>query len=312
MRVVFLGTPVWAAAYLTAIQQAGSEIVLVVSQPDRRRSRGRKLQPTPVKQAALELGLTVMQPEQVNSDAAVARIRATEPELLLTVAYGQILGKRLLEVPKLGALNVHYSLLPELRGPAPVQHALLEGLERTGVTLQEMAEQVDAGDILAQQATAIEPDDNADTLCRKLTEVGTAMVAAALPELAAGELLSRPQNHAAATYAPLLTKADTQLDFTQSAEAVRNRIRAFAPTPGAYCLLQGRRLKITAAEIVNDSSQAAGEPGTIVEINSDSGPVIKTGEGLLLVKRVQPAGRREMEAAEWLRGARIEAGTVLS
>ncbi len=312
MQVVFLGTPIWAAAYLPAIQQAGSEIAVVISQPDRARSRGRKVQPTPVKQAALEMGIAVLQPEQVNSEEALAQIGATEPDVLLTVAYGQILGKRLLALPRLAALNVHYSLLPQLRGPAPVQHALLQGMAQTGVTLQEMAEEVDAGDILVQEAAAIGPDDNADTLCRKLTEVGTGMVTAALPQIAAGELLGRPQNHAEATYAPLLTKADMQLDFTRSAEAVRNRIRAFAPRPGAYCLLGDRRLKITVAEIVNDSCEAAGEPGTIVEIDSDSGPLVRTGEGLLLVRRVQPEGRREMSAVEWLRGARVEAGTLLS
>jgi len=184
-------------------------------------------------------------------------------------------------------------------------------LEHTGVTLQAMTAEVDAGDVLAQEEVVIERDDNAETLCRRLTEAGTALVERALPQIAEGRLKGRPQDAAEATYAPLLSKADTRLDFSERAEELCKRIRAFAPRPGAYCLLDGRRLKITAAEQVGDFQEQAGQPGKIVEVDGRAGFFIQTGNGLLLVARVQPEGKAEMTAAEWLRGARIESGRLL-
>ena len=311
MRVVLMGTPIWAAAYLAAIEQCGGETVLVVTQPARGRGRGREVRATAVKTAAVALGLEVAEPEKVNEPEAVAQIAALEPDFLLVVAYGQILGERLLGLPKVGALNVHYSLLPALRGPAPVQHALLQGLQRTGVSLQEMARKVDAGDVFAQEEVAIAEDDDADTLLRKLTDAGTRLVREALPRIAAGELQAKAQEDALASYAPALEKDDLRLDFSASAADVRNRIRALAPKPGAYCVVEGRRLKVTRAEVVEDIAGQEGEVGRIVEIRPEAGPVVATGAGLVLIRRVQPEGRREMEAAEWLRGARLQTGAKL-
>jgi methionyl-tRNA formyltransferase len=311
MRVVFMGTPEWAAAYLDAIEQCGGDTVLVVTQPARRRGRGRKLGATGVKQAAMALGLDVAEPEKVNDAETVARIAELEPDFFLVVAYGQILGEQLLRLPRVEALNVHYSLLPALRGPAPVQHALLQGLTRTGVSLQKMVAEVDAGDVFAQEEVEIAEDDNADTLCGKLTDAGTRLVAEGLPRIAAGELGGEVQEHSRAGYAPVLEKNDLRLDFSASAVDIRNRIRALAEKPGAYCMLDGRRLKVTRAEVVEDIAGQEGEPGRVVEIRSEVGPVVATGDGFLLIERVQPEGRREMEAADWLLGARLQSGTKL-
>ncbi len=312
MRVIFMGTPIWAAAYLKPIIEAGHEISLVVTQPDRPRGRKGTPQPSAVKQQALELGLDVIAPENVNDEEALAAIEAAQPDALVVVAYGQILRNRLLAMPRIAPVNVHYSLLPKLRGAAPVQFALLEGLERTGVTLQYMARKVDAGDVLVQAELAINPDDNTDTLGRRLTELGTHIIGQALSDLEAGLITPQPQDEAAATFTRLLTKEDQVLDFTESAVVLQNRIRALSPKPGAYCLLNGKRLIIKAAAATENLTNGEGKSGTIVEMDSSVGPYVQTGSGLLVVQRVQPEGRREMSAADWLRGANVAIGSDLS
>ncbi len=312
MDVIFMGTPVWASFYLDAIIRAGGNIPLVITQPDRPRGRSGTPKPPPVKEKALEMGLEVHQPENINNPESLARLQQADPDLFVVVAFGQILSNDILDVPAMDALNVHYSLLPELRGPAPVQYALMRGYEKTGVTLQKMASEVDAGDIYAQREVRVEDHDNADTLCRKLTDLGVQMLEEELPKVYTGKLQATPQDHSAATYAPMITKSDQALDFTRPAEDLRNQIRALAPRPAAYCFLDGKRLKVIDAEIGNKFVETEGKPGEIVEIDSDRGPEIATGRGTLVLTRVQPAGSREMDAADWLRGARLQPGVVLS
>ncbi|MFO7948614.1 MAG: methionyl-tRNA formyltransferase [Armatimonadota bacterium] len=312
MDVIFMGTPVWASFYLDAIINAGGRIPLVITQPDRPRGRSRTPKPPPVKQKALEMGLEVHQPENINTPESLARLQQAEPDLFVVVAFGQILGDEILEVPAVDALNVHYSLLPELRGPAPVQYALMRGYDKTGVTLQKMASEVDAGDIYAQREVRIEDDDNADTLCRKLTGLGVQMLKETLPKIHAGQLQPTPQDHGETTYAPMITKADRALDFSRPAEDIRNRIRALAPRPAAYCFVSGRRLKVIEAEVGKKFTEVEGKPGEIVEMDNSRGPEIKTGRGTLVLTRVQPAGSREMDAVDWLRGARLQPGVMLS
>lgn len=311
MRIVFLGTPPWAAAYLQPLMDAGHAVELVLTQPDRPGKRGRTPLPPATKVEAQRLGLPVFQPERANAPEAVRRVAQARPDVLLTVAYGQILRDALLECPAVDALNVHYSLLPLLRGPAPVQHALLQGMTVTGVSLQRMAREVDAGDIYAVGSLQIGPDENADSLCRRLTKAGVALVVRSLPAIASGELTPIGQDHSRATCAPLLEKPNQALDFSQSASDVHNRVRAFAPQPGAYCLWQGRRLGVTASTVVGESRPQAGMAGTVVEIDPERGPIIATGRGLIELLRVHPEGRREMDAASWLRGAAVQPGDVL-
>jgi methionyl-tRNA formyltransferase len=311
MRLVFLGTPPWAAAYLEPLLAAGHDIALVVTQPDRPGRRGSSPKAPATKKEALRLGLSIFQPEKINLADAVERLQAASPDALLVVAYGQILRQPLLDCPAIDALNVHYSLLPELRGPAPVQHALLQGLNRTGVSLQTLALGVDAGDIYAQRSTDIDPDENADALCRRLTDLGVATVIDALPDIAHGSLHPVAQDHSQATCAPLIEKPDLVLDLSADAAEIHNRVRAFAPRPGAYCLWEGRRLRVTKTALGSDSVLEAGVAGAIVEIDPDAGPLVQTGSGLLQLLRVQPEGRKEMDAASWLRGARLEPGDKL-
>ena len=311
MRIVFLGTPPWAAAYLQPLMDAGHAVELVLTQPDKPGKRGRTPQPPATKIEAQRLGLPVSQPERANAPEAVRRVAEARPDVLLTVAYGQILRDALLGCPIVDALNVHYSLLPLLRGPAPVQHALLQGMTVTGVSLQRMALEVDAGDIYAFDSLQIGRDENADSLCRRLTQAGIELVVRSLPAIASGELTPTGQDHAGASYAPLLEKQDQALDFSRSAHDVHNRVRAFAPQPGAYCLFRGKRLGVTASAVVDDCRADAGMPGAVVEIDSDRGPVVATGEGLIELLRVHPEGRREMDAASWLRGAAVQPGDVL-
>ncbi len=311
MRILFLGTPPWAAAYLEPLLAAGHGVELVVTQPDRPGRRGATPQPPAAKREALRLGLPVFQPHSVNAPDALERIEAVRPDVLLTVAYGQILRPALLAFPALDALNVHYSLLPLLRGPAPVQHALLQGMSTTGVSLQQMAPEVDAGDLYMCRELEIGPDENADSLCRRLTEAGVEMVVEALPEIAAGALKPQPQHHDAVTWAPMIEKSDLALDFACSAQDIHNRVRAFAPQPGAYCFWRGSRLRVTGSAIADESRTGGGVAGEVVEISPDGAPVLETGRGLVQLMRVHPEGRREMEAVDWLRGARLQVGDVL-
>ncbi len=311
MRIVFLGTPPWAAAYLQPLMDAGHAVELVLTQPDKPGRRGRTPQPPATKVEAQRLGLPVFQPERANAPEAVRRVAEARPDVLLTVAYGQILRDALLRCAAIDALNVHYSLLPLLRGPAPVQHALLQGMTVTGVSVQRMAREVDAGDIYALDSLEIGPDENADSLCRRLTRAGILLVVQSLPAIESGDLAPTRQDHARASYAPLLEKSDQGLDFSRRARDVHNRVRAFAPQPGAYCLFQGKRLGVTASAIVDDSRIGAGMAGRVVEIPCGRGPVVATGQGLIELVRVHPEGRKEMAAASWLRGARVQPGDVL-
>lgn len=307
-----MGTPVWASFYLDAIRQAGGKIPLVVTQPDRPRGRSGEPKPPPVKEKAREMDLEIHQPENINTPESLNTIEAAAPDFFLVVAFGQILGERLLQIPAADPLNVHYSLLPKLRGPAPIQYALMRGCDTTGVTLQRMAPEVDAGAIYAQKEVPIEDDDNADTLCRKLTDEGVQMVADTLKPIHEGDIKAAPQDDTVATYAPKIKKSDAVIDFSRPAQALHNQIRALAPRPGAYCLVDDSRLKVLKAEVVDGFETAEGKPGEVTEICNDIGPIVQTGQGALRFLRVQPAGSREMDADAWLRGARLETGSQLA
>ncbi|GAH79899.1 unnamed protein product, partial [marine sediment metagenome] len=216
MRVIFFGTPQVAVAYLEMLHQR-HEVVTVVTQPDRPRGRGRTLTAPPVKHRAEELAVPVLQPQKANEPEFIAELAALNADLFVVVAYGQILSRKLLELPQMAAVNVHYSLLPKLRGAAPVQHALMQGLTETGVTVQHIAQEVDAGDIILQRAVSIEPEDDSQSLTVRLTEVGIELLAEALGLLERGEAPRVPQDHAQATYAPLLTKASGEIDWGRPA-----------------------------------------------------------------------------------------------
>ena len=308
LRIVCMGTPDFAVPSLEALLAGPDQVVTVVCQPDRERGRGKKVSPPAVKVAALEHGLAVMQPESVRKEPFLAQMRALAPDLLVVVAYGRILPGELLRLPPLGAINVHGSLLPKYRGAAPIQWAVINGDAETGITIMRMDEGMDTGDILLTVAEPIGSEDTAGSLFDRLARLGGTTLAQALPRLKAGQLQAVPQDSALATMAPMLTKEDGHLDFRQSASALHCRIRGLDPWPSAYVFLDGARLRLFAPEVV--AKHFNEPPGTILRADTE-GLLVASGRDALLIREVQPEGKRRMDAATWLRGARISAGAQL-
>lgn len=302
-RVIFFGTPACAAPYLRVIRDAGNDLVAVVTQPDKPKGRSKQLCPSPVKAAAQAEGLCVLQPDSCRDPQFIGQLRSLEPDVLLIVAYGKILCPNLLAVPRVATLNVHYSLLPAFRGAAPVQRALLAGLTETGVTLQHVSEELDAGDIVAQATLTIAEEDNTESLLARLTDLGAALVRAQLAAVLAGTAARTPQDPGQATLAPRLTKQDGLLNLEESALSLSNRVRAVTPWPGAAVCLRGQRLLIRQARPV--SSPLPATPGQILALDPQHGPLIATGDGALQLLAVQPLGKKAMSGAEYLRGARL-------
>jgi len=307
VRVVLWGTPRLAAQYLPPLADR-QELVGVVTQPDRPKGRSREPSAPPVKQEAVRLGCPVLQPEDLLDCGFQEQLRKLDADVFVVVAYGCLLPPSIIEMPDHAAVNVHYSLLPQLRGAAPVHHALMKGLTETGVTVQYIVEELDAGDIVLQQSIPIEPGDNTGTLTQHLTEVGIPLVLEALELIACGQVTARPQDHAAATYAPLLTKEDGIIDWCRPAGDIVNQIRACCPWPGSVCSLGDRRIKITNARPVAQGGFEEGDCGQIVEIRQQEGFVVQARPDGVLVTQLQPAGRQQMSAADFLRGARLNKG----
>lgn len=309
MRIVFMGTPEFAVPSLEALLKAGHEIVLVVTQPDRPKGRKKTLTPPPVKEAALLHGLSVAQPEKLRSSATVDQITALQPDLIVTAAYGQILPKAVLEVPRLGCINVHGSLLPKYRGGAPIQRSIINGENRTGVTIMYMAEGLDTGDMISQVEVAITDEDTSGTLFEKLTAAGAELLMRTLPSIENESVQAIPQNHEEASYAPNLSREDERIDWSQSARNIFNQVRGLSPMAGAYTLWNEETFKVWGCQPLAGVSREGLKPGTVIE-TSDSGIVVQTGEGALLLTLIQPAGKKAMPAAQWLKGARLPSGTV--
>ena len=305
LNVVFLGSGPLGVPTLRALAEAPDvAVLLVVTQPDRPAGRGLKPQPTPIKVLAEELGLPVFQPERINRE--VERIRALQPDVLVVAAYGQILSKALLDVPRLGSVNLHASLLPKYRGAAPIQWALLSGETVTGVTTFLMDEGLDTGPILLQREVPIDEDDTAGTLEAKLAEIGAELMLETLRGLAQGTLTPKPQDDSQATYAPKIKKEQSKIDWTKSARELFNLIRAMEPSPGAYTFYRGRRLKVRWGRVVDEEAQR-GEPGEVIALGAE-GPVVQTGRGLLELLKVQPEGRKVLSGRDFLHGYRVREG----
>ena len=310
MRIVFWGTPASAVPYLDVIA-AAHQLVAVVTQPDRPRGRGRKVKPSPVKQAGQEAGVAILQPESVKDTQFRAQLAEFSADVFVVVAYGQILPQQVIEMPAKAAINVHYSLLPKLRGAAPVQHALLQGLTETGGTVQYISEQLDAGDTICQQSLAIDRDDNGATLTARLTEVGTELLAEALALIETDGAPRIVQDNNEATHAPPLSKEDGIIDWCQPAQQIVNQVRACWPWPGAVCQADNQKLKIARAQVILAQEHREGDCGSIVEIVPQQGLVVRAGQDAVLIEEVQPAGRRIMSAPAYLRGAHLQIGDRL-
>jgi methionyl-tRNA formyltransferase len=313
LRVAFFGTPEIAVPYLEALIEAGHEVRAAVTQPDRPAGRGRDLRAGAVKVAAEARGLPVLQPESCREPEFAQALRESGAEMGVVVAYGNLLPCEVLDCPQSGCVNVHYSLLPELRGAAPVQRALLAGLAQTGVTVQWMSPELDAGDVVCAESVPIEPDDDSASLFARLNAVGPDLLLQALRMIAEGVAPRTPQDPARITWAPPLTKADCRIDWSEPAERVRNRIRACAPRPGAFTVRGERRLKVLKADIAPvQACVGEGQPGTLAEMLWEGYPVVYTGCGALALTEVQPEGRPPMPGADYARGARSSPGERLA
>lgn len=308
-RIVFMGTPDFSVPILEALVKADYDIPLVVTQPDRPKGRKKTLTASPVKDAAEKLGIPVFQPEKLKHD--FQPIIDCQPDLIVTAAYGQILPAELLQVPAFGCINVHASLLPELRGGAPIHYAILQGKQETGVTIMYMVEKLDAGDILTQKKVAIADDDTVGKLHDKLSLAGADLLLETLPKLADHTIIPQPQNEELATFAANIKREQEKIDWSDSNDVVYNQIRGLNPWPVAFTTYNNKPMKIWWGE--PDHQEYQGQPGEIVRVDQDGFTVVCGNQQAIYVKEIQPAGKKRMTVAQYLRGSadRIKTGTKM-
>ena len=312
-RIVFMGTPAFAVPSLKALLDRGENVVCVVTQPDRPKGRGRKIMMPPVKELALKASIPVLQPESIRGGEFLAELRQYNPDIIGLTAYGNILPENIINLPPLGTINVHGSLLPKYRGAAPIQWALINGETETGITIMQMDKGVDTGDILLQEKLPIGPEDTAGSLSGKLAELGGKALGAALDLLRLDRLNPTQQDNNLASLAPLLNKEDGLVNWLHSAVQISCQIRGLDPWPTTYTTLSGKRLRLFSPEVADKSlclGCSISEPGIICTANRD-GLLITTGDGCLLIKEIQAEGSRRMSVDAFLSGHTIQSGTLL-
>jgi len=306
-RIVFFGTPSFAVPALKGLVEGPDEVIAVVTQPDREKGRGRKIFSSPVKEVVLQQGFPLLQPEKVKEKTFQGRLKELVPDLFVVVAYGQILPKSILEIPKHGSVNVHASLLPQYRGAAPIPWAILMGEKMTGVTTMMMDEGMDTGAILLQKAITIGEDETSETIHERLASLGGQLLLETVKKMKAGDLSPVPQDPSKASYAPPLKKEDGKIDWSKEAREIDRQVRAFTPWPGAFTLWEERLLKICKGKIREGMSK--GKPGVVVWTGADFIEV-DTGKGLFLITELQVEGKRRMGVRDFLSGHSIPTGTV--
>ena len=319
MNIVFMGTPDFAVPALEKLLAEGYSVKLVVTQPDKPQGRKKILTPTPVKEAALKHGIPVFQPRRLRDEESVAELAKWEPDLIVTAAFGQILPKAVLDMPKYGCVNVHGSLLPKYRGGAPIQRSIINGEKVTGVTLMYMAEGLDTGDMISKVEVPITDEDTSGTMFAKLSEAGSDLLIREMPNLISGKVTAIPQDDEEATYAKNLTREDEKIDWTRSAREIYDQIRGLVPYSGAFTLWDEQVFKVWSAVnplampdeyMAASSGQKDVEAGTVLSL-SKLGIEVKTSDGSLWLREVQPAGKKVMPAGDFARGGSLKAGTVL-
>jgi len=309
LNIVFAGTPEFAVSSLKALNKSRHNVIAVYTQPDRPAGRGRKLQASPVKQYAVANGLPVFQPDNLKNPDDLKQLESLQPDIMVVVAYGLILPPRVLEVPRLGCLNVHASLLPRWRGAAPIQRAIEAGDRMTGVTIMQMDTGLDTGAMLLKKETPIEKDDTAANLHDRLAELGAEALIMALEKLEQGTLSGEPQDEHEATYAKKLEKAEAQIDWSLPADVLVRKIRAFNPWPAANCSFSGKRLRVLQASAIPSPHDNL-ESGTVSEIDENTISV-QTGDGCLAISRLQLEGGRPQTVREFLNGHQLRVGDRL-
>lgn len=328
MKIVFMGTPDIAVTALEKIIESPHEVIAVVTQPDRQRGRGKKISFSPVKEVAVNHEITVLQPEKARSDDFINEIEKLNPDLIVVEAYGQILNKKLLDIPKYGAINIHVSLLPKYRGAAPINWSIIRGEKKTGVTIIQMDEGLDTGDILGQKEFEILDSMTAGELHDKMMDVGADLVLEVIEEIENGTVKRIKQNHDEHTYAPMMNRETGHIDFNKSAWEVHNLIRGVIPWPGAWMKVDGDVIKVWESEVISDISDyikeykndgikydgvidiADDKNGKIISVDKN-GILIVCSEGFILIKEIQVSGKRRMEVGEYIKGNSLPLGEVV-
>lgn len=308
MNLIFMGTPDFAVPTLKRLHASRHTVQAVVTQPDKPKGRGRTVEPTPVKVVAQEYGLPVWQPPKASAPEFVEQVASLEPDVIVVIAYGQILKQNLLDVPKQFCMNIHASLLPKYRGAAPINWAIVNGDRETGVTTMKMDIGMDTGDMLLKSTLVIEPHFTAQDVHDRLSEMGGDLAVETLGRLEAGNLVAEPQDPDQATMAPKMKKEDGLIDWHQTAEAIHNRVRGLEPWPGSYTFLNGKRWRLGRTEVA--PGDGAETPGTIVRVSS-YGVEVGTQSGRLILREIQPEGKKRMDAKSFLAGHPLQVGDRL-
>jgi methionyl-tRNA formyltransferase len=306
LKTVFMGTPDFAVGTLQGLIDAGVDLIGVYTQPDRPKGRGKKLSPPPVKELALEHGIPVFQPQKLRAPEAVAELQQLAPDLIVVVAYGQILPQSVLDIPQQGCINVHASLLPKYRGAAPINKAIVDGETVTGITTMLMDAGLDTGDMLVKKSLEIGPDETAGGLHERLAVLGRETMEETLQQVLDGKLSPEKQQDDDSTYAPMMKKEDGLIDWSLSAQEIHDRVRGLAPWPGAFTMLDGDVLKISCTGV----SEGAGEPGVVL-VASASGVDVACGDGVVRIGALQLPGKKMLPAADFLRGHQLTEGQKL-
>lgn len=308
MRIVFMGTPDFSVPALEALVKGGHQVIAAVTQPDKPKGRGKAVLMTPVKEKALEMGIPVYQPVKVREPEFVKTLADLAPDVIVVVAFGQILPKSILEIPRYGCVNIHASLLPKYRGAAPIQWAVIDGEKETGVTTMFMNEGLDTGDMLEKEVVPLDPKETGGSLHDKLSAVGGRLILSTLKGLEDGTLKGTPQTDKGSCYAKMLKKSLGDIDWIMDGAAIERLIRGLNPWPSAYTSLHGKTLKIWDADVTD--REYGVEPGTVAEVSKDQ-LIIQTGKGSLSVRSLQLEGKKRMDIQDFLRGYSLEKGTVL-
>lgn len=308
MKVIFMGTPDFSTGVLESIIEAGHEVTAVVTQPDKPKGRGHEMQFTPVKETALKHGLTVLQPKRVKAPEVIEELEKIPADIIVVVAFGQIIPKSILEMKKFGCINVHASLLPAYRGAAPIQWAVVDGLKETGVTIMQMDEGLDTGDMLTKVVVPLDEKETGGSLFDKLSIAGAKLCVETMELIEKGEVTPEKQGETTTEYAKMITKDLGRIDFSKSAIEIERLIRGFNPWPSAYTKLGGKTLKIWAADVLEEEYEGAA--GEIIKVSKNE-IYVKTGKGTLSLKEIQLEGKKRMTADAFLRGYQLENGMLL-
>ena len=305
MKVVYMGTPDFAVGALESIREAGHDVVLVVTQPDKPKGRGKEMQMTPVKKCAIAHDIPVFQPVKIKEREAVEYLKTFEADIFVVAAFGQILSSEILHMPKYGCVNIHASLLPMYRGAAPIQAVILNKEKETGVTIMQMDEGLDTGDMLMKESIPIAADETGESLHDKLSELGAEMIVKALVAIEEGSLTPVPQGDGKTCYASMLKKELGHIDWNKSADDIEHLVRGLYPWPGTFTFLNGKMMKICAVAL--SDCPVSGKPGELCEVTKDS-LIVNTGEGTLEIKELQPEGKKRMTVHDFLLGNKLEKG----